>query len=126
VPLKKLSTLKNLRLNLRREPWQLWVWLWGLGLIELAFRCEDIYPIEQWAATSREKCIRMLACCEEILNAKKRPVSHQTSVLDFFKWSWGPHVSPCCWTLETTIQITRFQFIWKCLLVTYSLRCLWT
>jgi hypothetical protein len=23
VPLKKLSTLKNLRLNLRREPWQL-------------------------------------------------------------------------------------------------------
>jgi hypothetical protein len=34
----------------------------GLGLIKLPFRCADIYSSEQWAATSREGCIRMLAC----------------------------------------------------------------
>jgi len=34
---------------------------WGLGLIKLAFRCEDIYSSEQWT-TSREGCMRMLAC----------------------------------------------------------------
>lgn len=35
---------------------------WELGLIELAFRCEGIYSSEQWTATNRECCMRMLAC----------------------------------------------------------------
>jgi hypothetical protein len=35
---------------------------WELGLIELAFRCEGIYWSEQWKATGRECCLRMLAC----------------------------------------------------------------
>ena len=49
---------------------------WGLGLIDLAFRYENIYSSEQWAATSREECMRMLVCYEEIVTAKKRSVSY--------------------------------------------------
>jgi hypothetical protein len=38
--------------------------------------------------------MRMLACYENVLKAKKRSLSHQTSVLDFFKSSSGPCTSP--------------------------------
>jgi hypothetical protein len=91
---------------------------WGLGLIELAFRCDDIYSSEQWAATGREGCMRFLAFYEDILKAKKRSVSHWTSVLDFFKSSWGPCASSCCWILEMMIQNIHLQFIWNGLILT--------
>jgi hypothetical protein len=38
--------------------------------------------------------MRMLACYEKILKVKKRPLSRQTSVLDFFKSSSWTLASP--------------------------------
>jgi hypothetical protein len=38
--------------------------------------------------------MRMLACYEEILKENKRPLSRQTSVLDFSKSSSGTLLSP--------------------------------
>jgi hypothetical protein len=48
---------------------------------------------EQRAATTRQRIIRMLACCGEMLQ-EEMSLSHQTSVSDFFKSSSGIRASP--------------------------------
>jgi hypothetical protein len=45
MPLKKLRTLRNLHMSLRTVAAVSLTW--ELGLIELAFRCEDIYSSEK-------------------------------------------------------------------------------
>ena len=53
----------------------------GLGLMEAGIRVfEDNDWNEQRAATTGQGIVRMLACCEEILNVKKRSVLPDFSV----------------------------------------------
>jgi hypothetical protein len=55
---------------------------------------EDIDSNEQRAATTGQGIMRMLACYEEVLKEKKRSLSRQSSVLDFFKSHSETHASP--------------------------------
>jgi hypothetical protein len=66
----------------------------GLALTEAGIKMsEDTDFDKQWAATARQGNIRKLAFYEKILK-KKRSLSCQTSVLDFFKLSHGTRASP--------------------------------
>jgi hypothetical protein len=61
-----------------------------LGLNETCIKVsEDIYSKEPQAAPVRQGIMRILAWYEEILQEKKKSLSSQTSVLDFFKSSTG-------------------------------------
>jgi hypothetical protein len=55
---------------------------------------EDRGLNQQRAAKTRQGFIKMLAFYENILKEKKRSLSHQTSMLDFFKSSSGTYASP--------------------------------
>jgi hypothetical protein len=111
APLKKL---RNLSLSLSKDAW------WQLGLNAtgiMAFEDTDSNKLQ--AATTWQWNMKMFACYEEILKVKMRSVSHNTSVLDFFKLFSGTHA--CLPTLEMMIQMSCLHFKSKCLLLTMSL-----
>jgi hypothetical protein len=67
----------------------------GLGLTGAVIRVsEDTDRNEHRAAKTERGIVRVLACCEEIMEVKKRSLSGQNSVLDFIKSSSGSRVSP--------------------------------
>jgi hypothetical protein len=69
---------------------------------------EDTDSNEQGAARTRQRIIRERACYEEIVTEKRRYLSCQTSVLDFFKTISETCASPpYCWTMQMMIQMIQ-------------------
>jgi hypothetical protein len=67
----------------------------GLGLsVAGSRRLRTLIRTDTEPAVSRQVNSRMLVCCEDILNEKKRFLFCQTSVLDFFKSPSLTHLLP--------------------------------
>jgi hypothetical protein len=67
----------------------------GPGLIEPGNKVfEDSGLNQQRAEKTRHGFMKMRACYKSILKEKKRSLSRQTSMLDFFKSSSGTYASP--------------------------------
>lgn len=97
----------------------------GLGFAEAGIKVfEDVDSNQLRAATSRQRIMRVLTSYEVILTENKRPLSHQTSVLDLFQSCSRIFALPvCCCTLEKIIQGTLLRFKRKCpLLELFSVR----
>jgi hypothetical protein len=69
---------------------------------------EETYSNEQRAARTRQGIIIERACYEEIVTQKRRYLSCQTSVLDFFKTISEIHASPPYFrTMQMMIQMIQ-------------------
>jgi hypothetical protein len=87
-----------------------------LGFAEAGIKIfEGVGSNQRRAATSRREIVSVLTSYEGILTENKRSLSHQTSVLDFFKPCSRILALPvCCCTLEMIIQGTLLRFKRKC------------
>ena len=64
----------------------------GLGLAESGIKLFGDEWNEQWAATTGQGILRVLACYEGFLKEKKKSLPRSNSVLDFYKSSSGDQI----------------------------------
>jgi hypothetical protein len=82
-----LKKLRNLRMSLRKNPQWFQSWVRGLGSLQ---KFADTNSNKLRAATTRQENTSIFAWHEEIPNGQ-RSLSHQTSVLNFFKLFSSTH-----------------------------------